>query len=202
MPAQRLFGPGEHASLPTQTVLPPTQVTVHITVGDVRAKGLAVDIARSRLRVALRGASEAIVEGALHQPVRCDESTWMIDRSGAAGGTLVLTLAKDNKRAANDAGPSSEWWHGLFAGEDTLDTKSVSVEDYVSVGQLEEEQRGQVAQQLAERDQATRAEAERKAAVAATEASLPSSQKEMLASLRAQFPDIPIEYGDTSGSGE
>ena len=30
------------------------------------------------------------------------------------------------------------------------------------------------------------------------EAALPASQREGLEKLRAQFPDIPIEYGDTS----
>ena len=32
----------------------------------------------------------------------------------------------------------------------------------------------------------------------AAEAALPASQREGLEKLRAQFPDIPIEYGDTS----
>ena len=118
------------------------------------------------------------------------ESTWML-----SDGVLQLTLAKDIRRAANvSGGPGSEWWHGLLEGEDTLDHSKVSVGDYVSIDQVPAEQREGVLQ-------ASRADHERqveRAAAAAAEAALPASQREGLEKLRAQFPDIPIEYGDTS----
>ena len=39
--------------------------------------------------------------------------------------TQPIVLQKDNKRPENDAGPSSEWWTGLFVGEDTFDKSAV-----------------------------------------------------------------------------
>ena len=129
---------------------------------------LEVDIQRNRLRIARKG-GDAILEGMLHQPIICDDSTWTLE-----SGLLVLTLAKvsserlslsrlpsnyfarhvqrtcsspsmwcasqDNKRPENAAGPSSEWWLGIFAGEDTVDKELVSVQDYARPDQLPPEQ--------------------------------------------------------------
>ena len=169
------------------------EVTVHIDVGPgVRAKELVVDIKRASVRVAKKAEPDAapLLHGDLQQPVLASESTWML-----SDGVLQLTLAKDIRRAANvSGGPGSEWWHGLLEGEDTLDHSKVSVGDYVSIDQVPAEQREGVLQ-------ASRADHERqveRAAAAAAEAALPASQREGLEKLRAQFPDIPIEYGDTS----
>ena len=91
--------------------------------------------------------------------------------------------AQDNKRAENAAGPSSEWWHGLFVGEDTLDTKSVSVQDYVSTEQLGPEQRKVAEDGRREQLEQAKAEAEysraRQSAKDAEE-KLKPSQKEVV----------------------
>ena len=94
-------------------------MTVHIPVGDVRAKALNVEVRRSYLHVARKG-SNVILQGKLQQPVLCDDCSWMLD-----SGTLILTLAKDNKRPENDGGPSTEWWTGLFYGEETWEKAAV-----------------------------------------------------------------------------
>ena len=121
--------------------------------------------------------------------MRVDESTWMIE-----DGALVLQLSKDNLRAEN-TGPSSEWWHGLFAGEDNLDAAAVSVGDYVSANQLSQEQRAELEETRARRDEAE--EAKQESVVA--EAALEPGQREALEKLRASFPDIPIDWNNTGG---
>ena len=161
---------------------------MHLPLADgLRARDLKVDIQRRALVVALkRGSSGSLLEGTLAQPVICDDSDWMVE-----DGVLVLTLAKDNLRAEN-TGPSTEWWHGIFAGEDTLDTSAVSVGDYVKTSSLRPDQRAELEEAHLKGDAAA---ADKRRA----EATLPTSQREALASLRASFPDIPIEWGDTSG---
>jgi len=167
-------------------------VTVHIPVGDVRAKALNVEVRRSYLHVARKG-SNVILQGKLQQPVLCDDCSWMLD-----SGTLVLTLAKDNKRPENDGGPSTEWWTGLFYGEETWEKAAVSVNDYVSLQQLTPEQRRQTEMgELGKTEEQIEAERQQRRHLD-TEAALPDSQKQMLRSLREKFPDIPIEYGDGS----
>jgi len=166
-------------------------VTVQYKLEDgVRARDLKVDIGRSSLHVVLKRAGAPILVGTLAQPVLCDECTWMLDE-----GHLVLTLAKDNRRAEN-TGPSTEWWNGVFAGEDTLDAAAVSVSDYVQVNELPPEQRASVDADLCAREN-QRAYDQRRVV---SEAALPESQRAALDNLRAAFPDIPIEYGDSQGA--
>lgn len=157
----------------------------------VRARDLSVVISRRKLRVELKGGA-LLLDGALAQPVLCDESTWMVE-----DGVLVLQLAKDNRRAEN-VGPISEWWHGLFEGEESLDKSAVSVEDYIRSDQLPPEQRVELSETRARREAAEAKLAAERRLTAESEAALPASQQNALASLRASFPDIPIEYGDSS----
>lgn len=170
------------------------EVTAHVTLeSGLRGRDLSVVIRRKHLRVGFKASGrEALIDGELAQPVRVDESTWSVE-----DGVLVIALVKDNQRAEN-TGPSSEWWFGLLAGENSLDSSKVSVEDYATMAQIPDEQRRQVEAERAEREAGeAQAAAERKAAAAA-EAALPEGQRKALASLRESFPDIPIEYGDTS----
>ncbi|KAL1518714.1 hypothetical protein AB1Y20_003001 [Prymnesium parvum] len=172
------------------------EVTVHVAVEEgVRAKALDIAIRRRHLRIALKG-GRVLLEGSLQQPILCDQSSWMLEP-----GVLVVVLAKDNMRAENLAGPSSEWWHGLFEAEDTLDKGEVSVEDYVKPEQLPPEQRRQAEEGHREQVAAAKAEAEYSVArqkARETEEGLPAAQRELLSSLRAKFPDFPIEWGDSS----
>ncbi len=166
------------------------EVTVHLPLEDgVRARDLRVELKRASLSVARKaGGSGALLEGELFQPIRTDESTWMVE-----DGTLVLQLAKDNKRAVN-VGPSTEWWHGIFAGEDTLDPDAHSVQDYVRADQLSDDQ----VRELSETRALEARAADEKRDAQAREAALPAKTQQGLAMLRNQFPDIPIEYGDSS----
>ena len=89
---------------------------------------------------------------------------------------------QDNKRPENQAGPSYEWWHGLFAGEDTLDTKQVSVEDYVRPDQMGPEQRRQAEEKhrtQVEYAKAGEEDKREKEAAKEREEVLPQSQKEV-----------------------
>jgi hypothetical protein len=172
------------------------EVTVHLPLAaGVRARALSVDIRRAQLRVALKAGGTPLLDGRLMQPVRCDECTWMVE-----DGTLVLQLAKDNKRAAN-TGPSTEWWLGLFEGEDTSDPRAVSVEDYASASQLPPEQLAQLSKERATQGAAEEHHVAERSRAARAEAALPadSSIRGTLESLRAKFPDIPVEY---NGEGE
>lgn len=97
-------------------------------------------------------------------------------------GSDAWRCTQDNKRAENDAGPSSEWWNGLFERENTLNKDVVSVEDYVRPDQLPAEQlrqaeeghRNRVEQAMAE---AAYTRARQKAKE--EEEALPSNQKEV-----------------------
>ena len=174
------------------------EVTVHVPLpAGVRARDLAIDIRREKLRVAPKqrvgagGAEGPTLDGTLAQPVLCEESTWMVE-----DGVLVLQLAKDNMRAEN-TGPSCEWWNGLFAGEDTLETASVSINDYARASMLQPAQRAELeSSREAQQRQLAAAVVDRQQA-AKVEADLPADKRKALESLRASFPDIPIEWGDT-----
>ena len=166
-----------------------SDVTAHVPLNGLRARDLIVDIQRQRIRVVPKRGGNPLLEGALAKPVRCDESTWMIE-----DGVIVLQLAKDNLRAEN-TGPSTEWWHGLIAGEDTLDTASVSVSDYVSTAQLTSEQRAALNKTRAREDEV-------ECAKQRAEAALDPRKRDALEKLRAQFPNIPIEWGNTDATGE
>jgi hypothetical protein len=166
------------------------EVTLHVPLASgIRARHLSISIKRTVLHIALKlpAAGSVLLEGALAQPILCDESTWMVE-----DGHLVLTLAKDNQRNEN-TGPSTEWWHGVFKDEDTLDTSSVSVSDYARPDQVPAEQRAMVDTAALSKDEERRRAAE-------TEASLTKEQRERLESLRAAFPDIPVQWGDTDGA--
>mmetsp|Transcript_8183 Transcript_8183/g.16444 ORF Transcript_8183/g.16444 Transcript_8183/m.16444 type:complete len:228 (+) Transcript_8183:79-762(+) len=190
------------------------EVTVRLNVEGLRAKELSVTFSRCHLTVTCKATGHKLLAGELQQPIICEDSSWMMD-----DGEMILQLAKDNKRAANVRdGPSSEWWLGVLEGEDSIDSKEVSVEDYVRPEQLPPEQREKAMREPASIVRPTKsaaqlaAEAEAEASrqhAAATEAELPSEKKEMLSRLRAQFPDIPIEWGgpnslgyNTNGSAE
>ena len=194
--AEQLMNGGSTSSYRWGQTLDEVTVQIQLPVG-VRARDLSVTLQRDRLRVTPKaasagdGASVPTLEGSLAQPICCDESTWMIE-----DGVLVLRLAKDNLRAEN-SGPSTEWWNGLLAGEDTIDTAAVSVGDYVKTSQLRPEQLADINGVHAEQQALHReADAVRQAAAAA-EANLPSEKRLALEKLRESFPDIPIEWGNT-----
>lgn len=169
------------------------EVTVHLPLDGLRARDLSVDIQRQHLRIAPKSGSnnDCLLMGRLTQPVRCDESTWMVE-----DGILVIQLAKDNLRAEN-TGPSTEWWLGLFSGEDTIDSTAVSIGDYVTRNQLRPDQLAELDEARSRSDDAEIARARAKAA----EDALDDGRRDALEKLRASFPDIPIEWGDTSGMG-
>ena len=182
------------------------EVTVQLNVEGLRAKELSVSFSRCRLTVTVKATGHKLLAGELQQPIICEDSSWMME-----DGEMLLQLAKDNKRAANERdGPSSEWWLGVLKGEDSIESKDISVQDYVQPEQLPPEQREQAmrgppqppgsykpAAQLAAEAEA---EADRQRA-AATEAKLDPDKKMMLEQLRQQFPDLPIEWGGPDSLG-
>jgi len=184
------------------------EVTVQLHVEGLRAKELSVSFSRCRLTVTVKATGHKLLTGELQQPIICEDSSWMME-----DGEMLLQLAKDNKRAANEReGPSSEWWLGVLKGEDSIESKDISVQDYVQPEQLPPEQREQArgppqppqppgsykpAAQLAAEAEA---EADRQRA-AATEAKLDPDRKIMLEQLRQQFPDLPIEWGGPDSLG-
>ena len=190
------------------------EVTVRLNVEGQRAKELSVSFSRCRISVTSKLNGQKFLFGELQQPIICEDSSWMME-----DGEMLLQLAKDNKRAENVRdGPSSEWWLGVLEGEDSIDCKDVSVEDYVRPEQLPPDQREKAMRELPQPPGPTKsaaqlaAEAEAEASrqrAAVTEAELPSEKKEMLDRLRQQFPDMPIEWGgpdslgySADGSGE
>ena len=117
------------------------EVTVRLNVEGLRAKELSVSFSRCRLTVTNKATGQKLLAGELQQPIICEDSSWMME-----DGEMLLQLAKDNKRAENERdGPSSEWWLGVLKGEDSIDSKDISVEDYVQPEQLPPEQREQAA---------------------------------------------------------
>ena len=185
------------------------EVTVRLNVEGLRAKELSVSFSRCRLTVTNKATGQKLLAGELQQPIICEDSSWMME-----DGEMLLQLAKDNKRAENERdGPSSEWWLGVLKGEDSIDSKDISVEDYVQPEQLPPEQREQAMRGPPQPPQppgsykpaaqlAAEAEAEEdRRRAAATEAELPAEKKKMIEQLRQQFPDIPIEWGGPDSLG-
>lgn len=190
------------------------EVTCRLPVGDLRAKDVKVSFSRCHIQVKVKSTGEALLEGELQQPILCDESSWMLE-----DGVMVLQLAKDNKRRENTQ-ESSAWWLGILEGEDSIDSKDISVEDYVRADQLPAEEREKAmrnpppreppaaaAKQLPPKSAellAAEAETERgKQRQAEIEAGLPPEKRAYLEKLREQFPDIPIDWGgaDSLGAG-
>ena len=185
------------------------EVTVQLNVEGLRAKELSVSFSRCRITVTVKATGHKLLAGELQQPIICEDSSWMME-----DGEMILQLAKDNKRPENERdGPSSEWWLGVLKGEDSIESKDISVQDYVTPEQLPPEQREQVmrgppqpspppgsykpAAQLAAEAEA---EADRQRAAAA-EAKLDPDKKMMLEQLRQQFPELPIEWGGADSLG-
>tara|TARA_B110001452_G_scaffold121327_1_gene100678 strand:+ start:652 stop:1926 length:1275 start_codon:yes stop_codon:yes gene_type:complete len=183
------------------------EVTCRLPVGDLRAKDVKVSFSRCHVQVKVKSTSEALLEGELQQPILCDESSWMLE-----DGEMVLQLAKDNQRRENTE-ESSAWWHGILEGEDSIDSKDISVEDYVRPDQLPAEEREKAMRNPPPREPpaaaaakqpppkstellAAEAETERgKQRQAELEAGLPAEKRAYLDKLRKQFPDIPIDWG-------
>ena len=80
----------EQAALPYKwrQTLSEVDIVVPVPAG-TRGKQLVVEIKKTKLKVALKGATDAIIDGDLCKPVKLDDSTWTL---GASLPFLYCTL--------------------------------------------------------------------------------------------------------------
>lgn len=85
-------------------------MTVKLPEG-TKSKMLDVDMRNTKLKVALKGQSSAIIDGEFHKRIVVDDSCWTI-----VDGEFVLTLTKDNRM---------EWWKCVIIGDPEINTQKV-----------------------------------------------------------------------------
>ena len=99
----------------TQTL---SEVTVNIPVPEnTPGRDLNVMIAKTKLKVGLRGAGNMIIEETpLCKPVIVDDSFWTVED----GNRLVINLQKSNQM---------EWWDCVVQGDPTIDVRTIQPEN-------------------------------------------------------------------------
>lgn len=102
----------------TQT-LQDLQVLVSVPKG-IRAKDLVVDISKKKLKVGIKG-KEPIVDGEMHQTVKCEDCFWSVEDDAAEGNRLItIALTKTNQM---------EWWNRVIVGDPEINTQKVEPEN-------------------------------------------------------------------------
>lgn len=102
----------------TQT-LQDLQVLVSVPKG-TRAKDLVVDISKKRLKVGVKG-KEPIVDGEMHQTVKCEDCFWSVEDNAAEENRLItIALTKINQM---------EWWNRVIVGDPEINTQKVEPEN-------------------------------------------------------------------------
>ena len=104
----------------TQTL---DEVEVMVDVdANLRGKQLRIDIRRGHLRVAVKGKeSEPLIDGALHEAVDVEESTWtMTKEGGKETKTLTIILSKVK---------GMSWWKRVIVGDAEIDTAKIQPEN-------------------------------------------------------------------------
>jgi len=98
----------------TQT-LGALEVRVPVPPG-TRAKDLSVSIEASSIKVGLKGKSEPILSGKLHQKIKPDDSMWTLEDSRL----VQMNLEKYNQM---------QWWTCVLQGDPEIDTKKIVPEN-------------------------------------------------------------------------
>ena len=96
----------------------------------VKSKDVVVTLEKTRLRVSLKGAATAVVEGELERAIKVEESMWTLEDKSA----VVLSLEKVDKMS---------WWSRLLKGDPEINTKKVEPENS-KLGDLDGETRSMV----------------------------------------------------------
>jgi len=81
-----------------------------------RARDLVVDIGKKKLKVQLKGASEALVDGELEAEVKVEDCIWNLEDRRS----VLLSLYKVNKMS---------WWSRLVKSDPEINTKKVQPEN-------------------------------------------------------------------------
>ena len=81
-----------------------------------RARDLVIDIGKKKLKVQLKGASEALVDGELEAEVKVEDCIWNLEDRRS----VLLSLYKVNKMS---------WWSRLVKSDPEINTKKVQPEN-------------------------------------------------------------------------
>lgn len=84
----------------------------------LRAKDFVVVINQKELLVQIKQ-GDVLASGQLHGTIRCDDSTWTLDRNTA---TLQVQLEKTSTSGGS-------WWPSVLVGEPQLDTSKIEPEN-------------------------------------------------------------------------
>ncbi|KAJ1344578.1 hypothetical protein BSLG_000101 [Batrachochytrium salamandrivorans] len=103
-------------------------ITVPIPKG-TKSRDMLITIKQKQLKVAFKGAPEAIMDGDLCNNIKVEESTWLIDNC-----ELLVHLEKINK---------AEWWRNVIADHPAIDTTKI-VPENSKLDDLDGETRGMV----------------------------------------------------------
>ncbi|CAO3661968.1 unnamed protein product [Rhizopus stolonifer] len=120
----------EQAELPYTWKQTLQDVDISITVPKgTRGRDVIVDIKKNSFKVALKG-KEPIVEGALCQSVKVDDSTWTIEDQKE----ILIHLEKVNQM---------QWWENVVQGAPKINTQRIQPENS-QLGNLDGETRSMV----------------------------------------------------------
>ena len=120
------------------------ELTVNVYIPkEIKAKMLDVDIQTNKLRVAIKGQSEAIIDGELWKAVKIDDCLWSIDKDQSGKRVLQLSLTKRDGMA---------WWDCVIKGDTKIDTSVVNPENS-KLSDLDGETRGVVEKMMFDQQQ-------------------------------------------------
>jgi hypothetical protein len=163
-----------------------TLATVDILIDidcNLRGKQLNISIKKKKLFVAVRGQeSNAIIDGALHEPVDVEDSSWMLDKEyGKTTKTLCITLQKKS---------GMNWWSRVIVGDPEIDTKLIEPENS-KLQDLDSDTRKTVEQMMFDQRQKMKG--------------LPTSkelqQSDILERFKAQHPEMDFSNCKMGGAG-
>lgn len=90
-------------------------VTIPLPEGVTNKRGITVVFKPLSLKVQFRGQAAPVMDGALHQRIKAEDSTWFLEE-----GKLHIELVKVK---------SDEWWKCVLQGDAEIDTSKLTPED-------------------------------------------------------------------------
>lgn len=106
----------EYPSYSFSQSLSDAEVRVPLPIKNAKGKQLEVEIKQSRLRVAVKGRPEPLVDGEFWARVKVEDCMWTIED----GCVAVVTLSKLN---------AMEWWKTILKGDPEIDLQKVVPEN-------------------------------------------------------------------------
>jgi len=96
------------------------EVTVNIPLPEgITSKQLTVDIAKTHLKVGIKG-QPLLIDGDLHKAVKKSDSIWCLETNPTGGRIMQLSLTKKEGQS---------WWDSVIQGDEPINTQKIEPEN-------------------------------------------------------------------------